>query len=218
MELNSPKPTANTFGGVAFGARAQREPSPRSRPSGLGPSPGSRGRLFSHPLARSACPPLNCPARRERHAKTNTAALRQARCARWSVWPRTTCRAPHGALGARHSPQIDLSRFLPSFFAFAFRVNVIRCGGFASGFRGINRVCRHPVVTSFPRVPQPLFIPRPHRFVSSLRSPLRFAKPPNRIPLFTRQTRKNWEEKVNGIDRFGAVLNKDGTAPNREAC
>lgn len=149
-------------------------------------------------LGQRSLPParkLAAPGSRQgawRHANTAPLALCSLRS--WSV--PGSLRVPGKGRSARATfPKSIYRVLLPSFFAFAFRVNVIRCGGFASGFRGINRVCRHPVVTSFPRVPQPLFIPRPHRSVSSLRSPLRFAKTPNRIPLFTRQTRKNWEEK-----------------------
>lgn len=112
MELNSPKPTAKAFGGVAFGARAQREPSPRSRRlrawsltrlAGEGASPSPCRAALVLPLGQPGKPPCGMP---------NAAALRQTRCARWSV----LAAGQQGALGARHCPLIDLFRFTPQFF------------------------------------------------------------------------------------------------------
>lgn len=188
MELTHPNP--NALGAGCLGSPAVRlRPEPYGlRPIGF-PSSALRARLAPC-AARSACgqPRIGKPREAARRRARGPSPCDKARFTRGQCW----LVASKGRSARATAPNRSIPFSFPVFSRLPFRVNVIRFGVFASGFRGINRVCRHPVVTSFPRVLQQLFIPRPHLSVSSLRSPLRFAKTPNRIPLFTRQTRKNW--------------------------
>ncbi len=94
-----------------------------------------------------------------------------------SAW--VASRTRQGALGARHCHQIDSFSNWPAQF---FRFLALReCNFFA--WRG-KCLSRHKAGLSSLRSPA-LFIPRAHRCVSSLRSPLRFATPRKKMTLFT---------------------------------
>jgi hypothetical protein len=105
---------AEAFGAGGFAARLSgfaRSPfwSPPCRVPILFP----RGGRLHHPPGALRLPsPLKTRAQQAAKLHANTAALRQARCARWSV----LAGGQQGALGARHSPQINLFRFTPQFF------------------------------------------------------------------------------------------------------
>lgn len=136
------------------------------------------------------------------HQQPAAAALRQSSLSSWSV-PGSLCVPGKGRSARATFPKSIYSVLLPSFSSPAFFATV------ANPLIGA-RVRFAQLLAVLTRSPLALRLPG---YSGLALAPIRGPS-----PLVARQTRKNWEEKVNGIDRFGAVLNKDGTAPNREAC